>query len=134
MRSSISVRNFDRSTSLNSSRYQSRVIVFVERSIANNLQPNRDVGVQLHGDLLGRRVSYVAAILNGVNDASSGDVDTGNDKDFAGRIFMQPFRNDPRSPLQGLGLGVGRAITTGTCGGANPTSEMPAGSVTDGAS
>lgn len=87
-----------------------RDLVFIERSVASNLQPNRDVGVQLHGELLGGRVSYVAAAFNGVNEAQSSDVDTGNDKDFAGRVFLQPFRNARRSALQGLGFGVAGSI------------------------
>jgi phosphate-selective porin OprO/OprP len=85
-------------------------LLFIERSIANNLQPNRDVGVQLHGELAKGRVSYVAGAFNGVNDGRSGDVDTGNDKDFAGRIFLQPFKTQAKSPLQGLGVGLGASI------------------------
>ena len=87
-----------------------RDLIFIERSIANNLQPNRDVGVQLHGELLQGRLSYVAGAFNGVNDSQSLDGDTNNDKDFAGRIFAQPWKNDRRSVLQGLGFGVAGSI------------------------
>lgn len=86
-------------------------LLFPERSIANNLAPNRDVGLQLFGDLSGGAVSYAVGVFNGVVDAGSSDGDAGDDKDFAARVFVQPFRNKAASPLQGLGLGV--AATTG---------------------
>ncbi len=84
-------------------------IRFVERALPNNLVPNRDIGVAVHGDIGGGVLSYSAAWLNGVNDGRSsedfGDFDNNVDKDLAARIFAHPFQNTSVVPLQGLGLG-----------------------------
>jgi phosphate-selective porin OprO and OprP len=82
-------------------------LLFVERGYPTQLLPNRDVGVQLQGDLFGGALSYAAGVFNGVADGGSGDFETADDdKDFAGRIFAHPFKNTGISPLKGLGLGV----------------------------
>src|SRR6266536_1629877 len=39
---------------------------FNERSLVTDLVPNRDLGVELHGDLFDGRVSYAAGVFNGV--------------------------------------------------------------------
>jgi phosphate-selective porin OprO/OprP len=89
-------------------------IAFVERAFPTSLGPNRDVGVQLSGDVGGGWASYALGVFNGVADGASGDVDTNDGKDLAARLFVQPFR-----PLGGplAGLGVGIAVTTGEQGG-----------------
>jgi phosphate-selective porin OprO/OprP len=81
-------------------------LLFVERALPTNLVPNRDLGVQLGGDLAGGVVSYALGVFNGVPDGSSADADTNNDKDLAGRIFFQPFVTGA-GPLKNLGFGVG---------------------------
>jgi phosphate-selective porin OprO/OprP len=76
-------------------------ILFVERALPTNLVPNRDLGVQLQGDFggsAGNRVSYALGVFNGVADAGSGDLDSNNGKDTAGRIFF--------TPVKGLGFGI----------------------------
>jgi phosphate-selective porin OprO/OprP len=83
-------------------------IVFAERALATNLAPNRDVGLQLSGDLDSGLVAWQAGVFNGVPDLGNGDGDVSDAKDFAGRVFFQPFKT-------GLlkGLGVGAAGSTG---------------------
>ena len=83
-------------------------IVFAERALATNLVPNRDVGLQVSGDIASGMVSYQAGVFNGVPDLGNGDADVYDAKDFAGRLFLQPFR---RGALQGLG--VGATVSTG---------------------
>jgi phosphate-selective porin OprO/OprP len=83
-------------------------IVFAERALATNLAPNRDVGLQLSGDLDSGLVVWQAGIFNGVPDLGNGDGDVSDAKDFAGRVFFQPIKT---GSLKGLGLGV--AGTTG---------------------
>ncbi|HEU4709377.1 MAG TPA: porin, partial [Methylophilaceae bacterium] len=40
---------------------------FVERSyVANDLLPNRDIGLQLHGDVFNGKLSYAAGVFDGV--------------------------------------------------------------------
>jgi phosphate-selective porin OprO/OprP len=78
-------------------------IVFAERALATNLAPNRDVGLQLSGDLDRGLVVWQAGVFNGVPDLGNGDVDVSDAKDFVARVFFQPFRS--RS-LKGLGVGL----------------------------
>lgn len=84
---------------------------FVERGLPNNLVPNRDIGVQVHGLLLNDKVDYALGYFNGVVDGNSSDsfttADTDNNrgKDISARIFTLPFKDDI-GPLQGLGFGL----------------------------
>ena len=83
-------------------------ILFNERSLVTDLVPNRDLGFELHGDLLDSSISYAAGIFNGIGDArNSSNVDFEDNKAFAGRFFLQPFKKTSLTALQGLGLGVG---------------------------
>src|SRR5688572_19653552 len=50
-------------------------ISFVERALPNNLVPNRDVGIQIHGDFRGGVLNYMLGVFNGVPDGESGDLD-----------------------------------------------------------
>jgi phosphate-selective porin OprO/OprP len=81
---------------------------FLERSLANNLVPNRDLGLQIGGDIAGGKLSYSVAWLNGVNDGQSSennptaDAETNNDKDIALRIASTPFRDSDNFALQNL--------------------------------
>ncbi|MGC9940280.1 MAG: porin [Verrucomicrobiota bacterium] len=84
-------------------------IYFNERSIANDLIPNRDLGWELHGDVLGGVVSYAAGLFDGAPDYNGTTFNSSfeNGKAFAGRLFLQPFKTTTITPLQGLGVGVG---------------------------
>jgi len=98
-------------------RYQSASdIVFAERALATNLAPNRDVGLQLSGDVASGVFAWQAGVFNGVPDLGNGDGDISDAKDFVGRVFVQPFRH---GPLTGLGVGV--AGSTGTERGTTAT-------------
>ncbi|MGH7990278.1 MAG: OprO/OprP family phosphate-selective porin, partial [Limisphaerales bacterium] len=80
---------------------------FDELSLASDLVPDRDLGVELHGDLFGGTISYAAGIFNGVADsANTANSDFDNDKEFAGRLFFQPLKTSGIEALQGLGFGV----------------------------
>ncbi len=90
-------------------RYQSASdIVFAERALATNLAPNRDVGLQLSGDISSGLFAWQAGVYNGFPDLGNGDGDVSDAKDFTGRVFIQPFK---AGSLTGLGLGI--AGTTG---------------------
>jgi phosphate-selective porin OprO and OprP len=80
---------------------------FAERAFPSSIAPNRDVGVQAHGDLAEGVISYAVGVFNGAPDGGSVDVDASFAKDFAGRIFFLPFKLDPHSALANLGFGVG---------------------------
>ena len=80
-------------------------IVFVERALPSNLVPNRDVGVQLAGDLAAGRLAYAVGVFNGVPDGASADLDSNDSKDVAARLFATPFAKS-EGPLEGLGFGL----------------------------
>jgi phosphate-selective porin OprO and OprP len=88
---------------------------FNERSLVTDLVPNRDVGIQLWGDIRGGVLSYAAGIFNGVGDAqNSGNAAVENGVEFAGRLFVQPFKSTDLTALQGLGFGVAGTSQNGT--------------------
>jgi phosphate-selective porin OprO/OprP len=93
-------------------------LAFVERAFPTVLVPNRDLGVQLHGELGGGVLAYAAGVFNGAPDAGSIDNDVNDGKDLDGRIFISPFKRG-KSVLKGLGFGV-----SGTTG--DQTGPLPA--------
>ena len=80
---------------------------FIERGLPTLLVPSRDIGFQLSGNLLDRRVYYAAGVFNGVPDNGLSDSAASDHRDFAGRIFLTPFLPATGNPLSGLGFGVG---------------------------
>jgi len=88
-------------------------LTFIERSIANNLAPNREVAVALGGTVLGERLGYQVGIFNGAIDNGSDDTDATSDKDFQGRVFAEPWKGTT-APAALTGIGFGLAATYGT--------------------
>lgn len=81
---------------------------FNERSLATALVPNRNVGVELWGDIGEGLLSYGAGVFNGTGDArNAGNVDFGDDKEFSARVFGYPLRHTDVKWLQGFGIGLG---------------------------
>lgn len=81
---------------------------FPERALATSLVPNRDIGVELVGDVAKGRVSYQGGVFGGVPDGASTttELDTNNSKDLAGRIVYSPFKT-MKSALSGFGVHLG---------------------------
>jgi phosphate-selective porin OprO/OprP len=100
---------------------------FVERALPNNLVPNRDIGLQVHGELLRGALAYQLAVLNGVADGGSVDTDNNDSKDLAGRLFVQPWRTKGASLLRGLAFGVAGTTgkATGPLRGYSSVSQVP---------
>src|SRR3569833_2046332 len=81
--------------------------MFNERGLPTALIPNRDIGFQLWGDVLDGKLSYAAGVFNGVGDGrNTSNADFEDHREFAGRIFAQPFRGTSVTPLQNLGFGL----------------------------
>lgn len=79
----------------------------VERAYVAEVAANRDLGVQLHGRLANGTVSYAAGIFNGAPDGRNSPNGNADDNfEVAGRLFVEPFRNDADSTLRGLGIGL----------------------------
>jgi phosphate-selective porin OprO and OprP len=82
-----------------------------ERALDSNLSAQRDVGLELWGDVANAALHYELAIFNGNPDGGLNDIDNEHAKTYAGRLFLRPFQ------LEGLhsfgDLGVGFAAETG---------------------
>jgi phosphate-selective porin OprO and OprP len=82
-------------------------VLFIEAGLPSALIPNRDLGVQVSGTVLDGSIDYALGVFNGTWDGGNNNGDFTDDKDVAGRVFVQPFRNTSVYLLQGLGLGIG---------------------------
>src|SRR5664280_167107 len=84
-----------------------RNTLFNERGLPTDLVPNRDLGFQLWGDIDEGTLSYAVGVFNGVGDArNTSNADFEDHREFAGRLFAQPFKTSSLEVLQGLGMGV----------------------------
>lgn len=88
---------------------------FIERGLPTGLAPNRDIGVQLHGDVLDKRLNYAVGIFDGVVDGGSidatADTDSNGDKEIAARLFFSPFLASQNFALRGLSFGIAGSST-----------------------
>jgi phosphate-selective porin OprO/OprP len=85
--------------------------LFAERGLPTLLAPNRDLGVQVHGDVAKGTFAYQVGVFNGVADGQSGDGDVSDDKEAAARVFVKPFARGKNPAIQELGIGA--AVTYG---------------------
>jgi len=104
-----------------------------ERSLVTDLVPNRDLGVEFHGDVLDGTVSYGLGVFDGSTDYNGTTVNSPyqDDKSFAGRLFFQPFKNSDLNALRGLGFGVGGSYL-GNHPQTNSSTGLTPGYTTDG--
>ena len=77
-------------------------IDFVERSVADNLVPSRDLGAMLHGSLFNGVISYAGGIFNGSGQNAA---DTNDSKDLAARLVVAPFKQVDLAWLRNLHVG-----------------------------
>jgi phosphate-selective porin OprO/OprP len=95
---------------------QEQFVTFNERSLVSALAPDRDIGVDLHGDAFDAALIWDLAILNGVADGGSADLDVNYGKDYVVRVFAHPFRPLKNKWVENIGLGAAYSYghTTGT--------------------
>ncbi len=108
-------------------------LAFAERALPTNLVPNRDVGLQVHGDILDQTVVYAVGLFNGVPDGvNGGDGDTNDGKDAVARVFYKPWNRTTVTGLKNLGIGIAasRGTQTGTAAAPTLPSYGTAGQVT----
>lgn len=98
-------------------------IAMIERGFPTQLVPNRDMGIQLSGDLLDGGLSYWAGIFNGTVDGGSVDGDVNSAKDFQARVMAAPFKGGDLGALRGLRLGL--AFSVGSQDGSATNSQLP---------
>jgi phosphate-selective porin OprO/OprP len=82
-------------------------ISFVERGLRTLLVPQRDIGFQVSGDVIRSCADYAIGVSNGIAEGSLSDTAVSNHRDYASRIFLPPFLPGEKSPLEGLGVGIG---------------------------
>jgi phosphate-selective porin OprO and OprP len=95
-------------------------IVFAERGLPTNLVPSRDIGLQFSGDISEGLLAYQIGVFNGVPDLANGGDDLSDAKDFAARVFIQPFQSGSFRPL-----GLGIAASTGFERGSTASPGLP---------
>ena len=109
---------------------QDRYVPSMERSMMDQLVPQRDEGAMIHGEkLFCGRFDYAFAVSNG-NPNDTG-VDDNNDKDLNGRIVVRPFYGDECELLRGLRIGISGSIgvendTVSSTSSTPPTITTPA--------
>ncbi len=83
---------------------QDRYTPLMERSLIDQLVPQRDMGLMMHGqNLFGNRIDYGMAISNG---EQNGDTDTNDSKDFNARVAARPFAGWDDSFLKRFQFGM----------------------------
>ena len=84
---------------------QDRFVPTLERSLIDQLVPQRDVGLMVHGQkLLGDRLDYAVSVSNG---EINGDSDTNDLKDLVGRVVVRPLNDERLWPIvRGLQIGI----------------------------
>ncbi len=94
-------------------------LAFAERGLPSSLFPDRDIGVQVHGEILKGTIAYAGGIFDGALDGQQVDGDVDDRKDIAGRIFLRPFAATDFDLLKHIGFGI--AGTRGQHSGALTT-------------
>lgn len=95
---------------------------FPERSLASQLTPNRDVGLQVSGAVATGHLEYWAAAMNGAPDNQSVDLDINNGKDLVGRVAFRSAGRGIWAPNQVV---VGISGTTGSQDGSTVLPQLP---------
>lgn len=85
-------------------------LLFAERALPTLLVPNRDIGIELHGDIAAGLLSYSLGVFDGVADGASADRNGDDEFELAARVFSHPFRATGQPLLDGLGLGISGTI------------------------
>jgi phosphate-selective porin OprO/OprP len=80
--------------------------ILPERGLASALVPNRDIGVQLFGEVAGGVLSYAVGVGTGAADQGRPEGNIDDHFDVYGRVFVQPFRGGQLGALRDLGVGV----------------------------
>ncbi len=84
-----------------------RELTFAERSLASDLVPLRDKGVQVSGSALAESIAYAGGYFNGSNDGSNGTFTQWADaNEGVARLFFHPFSTTKVNAIRQFGIGV----------------------------
>ena len=89
---------------------EDRYVPTLERSMMDQLVPQRDEGIMIQGrKLLEDRFDYAVAVSNG--DSNDSTIDNNDHKDFNGRIVLRPFNDlEECDLLRGLRFGLSGGV------------------------
>lgn len=94
-----------------------RDVGFVERSLVSDLLPSRYMGAEINGSLISSSINYAVGYFNGSSDGSSGNFQWLPANEFAGRVFLLPFKRVGALRQLGMGLGGSSANQHGVIAG-----------------
>jgi len=81
---------------------------FSERSLVSGLVPFRNVGIQLSAKFFDGALQLAGGVFNNAGDGRNpGSFDYTDGKEYAGRVFVEPFKGTGLKLVKGLGVGVG---------------------------
>jgi phosphate-selective porin OprO and OprP len=84
---------------------------FLEPGISTQLTPTYDIGVQLSGAVLGKKLTYQLAVINGAVDDANAQADIDDNKEFTARLMAEPVKGFA------FGLGGSTGQKAGETGG-----------------
>lgn len=96
---------------------------FNERAAPTSLVPNRDLGIQLSGEVQGGALEYAFGVFNGGVDGAVNETETNENKELAARVFTHPFRFFDVALLKNVGVGVSWSF--GRQRGTNAAPQLP---------
>jgi len=105
-------------------RLQSSTDTFLnETALSTALTPNYDTGIQFYGSLAKGLLDYALGVYNGGPDGATVDSDNNDEKDWVGRLYLSPFKNNGPTTLKGLSVGI--AGTIGDHQGSDSSPSLP---------
>jgi phosphate-selective porin OprO/OprP len=88
-----------------------RDLIFVERSMASDLVPLRELGAQIAGLILSNTTEYAVGFFNGTPDGSNGTITQWRDsREGVMRVFARPFGKVAPRTLGQLGVGLAGSL------------------------
>lgn len=80
--------------------------LFNETALSTSLTPGYDTGASLFGSVNTGVLDYAVGVYNGGPDGANVDSDTNDEKDFAARVWLTPFKHSENSVVSGLSFGI----------------------------
>lgn len=83
-----------------------RDLTFSERSLASDLLPLRDLGLQVDGSFLQGIATYDLGYFSGAADGTNAGFEWRGTNEAVARVIFQPFAASTRTAFQHLGVGI----------------------------
>jgi phosphate-selective porin OprO/OprP len=83
-----------------------RELTFAERSLASDLVPLRDLGIQVRGSMLHNRISYESGFFSGTGDGTNAMFQWKGTHEEAGRVMVRPFGGYSVAAVKQFGVGM----------------------------